>query len=87
MRPVVGSISPATTPERGFPGTGRSPRSHPPSALALESACGEIAEEHRRLWLERNRPGGLTESVAWLEHLEDCYSTGQADQGWFGPLG
>ena len=54
---------------------------------ALASACGEIADEHRRLWLERNRPGGLNESVAWLDHLKDCYLTGQADPQWFGPLG
>lgn len=54
---------------------------------SLAFACGEIADEHRRLWLERNRPGGLNESVAWLDHLKDCYQTGQADPQWFGPLG
>ncbi len=52
----------------------------------------EIAEqlrpvlvEHERLWLARNRPGGLRESRAWLEHLLDCYATGVVDRAWSGP--
>jgi hypothetical protein len=40
--------------------------------------------EHERLWLARNRPGGLTDSLAWLQHLEGCYETGQADFTWNG---
>jgi len=28
-----------------------------------------LAAEHRRLWLERNRPGGLDESAGWLERV------------------
>jgi hypothetical protein len=43
--------------------------------------------EHRRLWRERFRPGGLADSTAWLEHLLSCYRTGQADRAWFGPNG
>jgi hypothetical protein len=43
-----------------------------------------LIDEHRRLWLARNRPGGLVESVAWLEHLRDCYRTGTADREWGG---
>jgi hexosaminidase len=54
---------------------------------ALASRCREIAEEHKRLWLKRNRPGGLNESTAWLVHLEECYRSGEAAPGWFGPLG
>lgn len=45
-----------------------------------------IIEEHERLWLARNRRGGLAESRAWLEHLGRCYETGTAEDGWFGPL-
>jgi hexosaminidase len=58
-----------------------------PEREELAATCGEIADEHRRLWLERNAPGGLNESLAWLRHLEDCYRSGEAPQGWFGPLG
>jgi hypothetical protein len=39
---------------------------------------------HRRLWLARNRPGGLDDSVAWLEHLRQCYRTGTTERGWGG---
>jgi hexosaminidase len=58
-----------------------------PDREALAIHAGEVAEEHRRLWLERNRAGGLNESLAWLEHLRHCYGSGLADPGWFGPLG
>ena len=40
--------------------------------------------EHERLWLARNRPGGLTDSLAWLRHLEGCYESGEADFTWNG---
>jgi hexosaminidase len=49
--------------------------------------CSEVSRNHRRLWLERNRPGGLDDSVAWLDHLNSCYATGHAQPGWFGPHG
>jgi hexosaminidase len=58
-----------------------------PTRLGLADRLRRIVEEHRRLWLARNRPGGLAESVAWFEHLERCYRTGRTDPGWFGPLG
>ena len=45
---------------------------------------GPVMAEHERLWLARNRPGGLTDSLAWLTHLEGCYETGQADFTWNG---
>jgi len=44
-----------------------------------------VIAEHERLWLMRNRPGGLRESRAWLEHLLECYETGVVDRGWSGP--
>jgi hypothetical protein len=44
-----------------------------------------VVAEHRRLWTTRFRPGGLGDSVAWLDHLGSCYETGEADRNWFGP--
>ena len=35
-----------------------------------DETLGGIIEEHRRLWLARNRPGGLSDSVRRLEVLE-----------------
>ncbi len=46
-------------------------------ATELEARIGE----YRRLWLERFRPGGLTDSTAWFEHLLGCYRTGSAPSG------
>ncbi len=34
---------------------------------ALAHELGALIEEHRKLWLRRNRPGGLSDSVARLE--------------------
>jgi hexosaminidase len=58
-----------------------------PEREALAAECREITDEHQRLWLERNRRGGLKESSAWLRHLEACYQSGEAPASWFGPLG
>lgn len=58
-----------------------------PDRAALAATLRGIIEEHRRLWLARNRPGGLGDSVAWFSHLQGCYETGHADGAWFGPLG
>jgi hexosaminidase len=42
----------------------------PASARApLAHELGELCERHRALWLQRNRPGGLVDSVARLERL------------------
>jgi hexosaminidase len=49
--------------------------------------CRSLQDSHRRLWLERNRPGGLDDSLAWLEHIDECYVSGHAPPGWFGPNG
>ena len=43
-----------------------------------------IIDRHRALWLARNRPGGLADSVAWLDNLRAAYLTGQADPTWGG---
>ena len=58
-----------------------------PARDALAARCEGLAEQHRRLWLERNRPGGLDDSTAWLDHLKECYVSGRPDPAWFGPFG
>jgi hypothetical protein len=57
-----------------------------PEARRLELAADldPMIETHRRLWLARNRPGGLDDSLAWLEHLQECYRTGTTDRAWGG---
>ncbi len=57
----------------------------PDTRASLARALRPVIAEHERLWLERNRPGGLGESRAWLEHLLGCYETGIVDRGWSGP--
>ena len=37
-----------------------------------------------RCWLARNRPGGLVDSVAWLDNLRAAYETGGPDPTWGG---
>jgi hypothetical protein len=54
---------------------------------ALENEVSARIFEHRGLWLERFRPGGLSDSTAWLEHLLGCYRSGTAERSWFGPFG
>ena len=50
----------------------------------LAADLAPLVDRHRTLWLARNRPGGLPESAAWLEHLERCYRTGVTDPSWGG---
>ncbi len=57
----------------------------PADRAGLGAELDGVISEHRRLWNERFRPGGLEDSVAWLDHLGACYSTGEADGSWFGP--
>ncbi len=52
---------------------------------ALAEALRPVVAEHERLWLARNRPGGLRDSLAWLQHLLHCYETGEVDFTWNGP--
>jgi len=58
-------------------------------ASVLESTRHQLAADlaalidtHRELWLARNRPGGLDDSVSWLAHLHDCYQSGEAPMDW-----
>jgi len=48
----------------------------------LAADLAPLMEHHRELWLARNRPGGLDDSVAWLDHLHECYETGVTDKSW-----
>ena len=43
-----------------------------------------LAEQHRSLWLGRNRPGGLDDSASWLENLRRSYDSGTPDPEWGG---
>lgn len=52
----------------------------------LETRMTEAIAAHRTQWLVRNRPGGLDESCAWLEHVGACYRSGVAEEDWAGPL-
>ncbi|HEY7090748.1 MAG TPA: hypothetical protein VH518_21810, partial [Tepidisphaeraceae bacterium] len=40
---------------------------------ALAEDLRSITEEHRRLWLQRNRPGGLNDSARRLESMQADY--------------
>jgi hypothetical protein len=52
------------------------------SRARLADELATVIDAHRGLWLARNRPGGLDDSVAWLAHLRDCYQRGAADPEW-----
>jgi hypothetical protein len=41
--------------------------------LVLAFDLGRIVEDYRALWLQRNRPGGLDDSVGRLERLVARY--------------
>jgi len=51
---------------------------------ALAADLEPIIDAHRSLWLARNRPGGLDDSVRWLTHLRECYLTGATEKSWGG---
>jgi hypothetical protein len=50
--------------------------------LAIE--LDALIDEYRRLWRARNRPGGLADSVAWLQNLYTAYETGRPHPTWGG---
>jgi hypothetical protein len=43
-----------------------------------------LTERYRALWLARNRPGGLSDSLTWLENLRAAYVSGHPDPNWGG---
>jgi hypothetical protein len=48
----------------------------------LAARLRPVIDCHRELWRARNRPGGLADSAAWLEHLLACYETGETPTDW-----
>jgi hexosaminidase len=48
----------------------------------LAAEMVHVIDAHRELWLARNRPGGLNDSVSWLAHLRECYDTGVTPRDW-----
>jgi hypothetical protein len=53
-----------------------------PTRRELARELDTVIDAHRELWLARNRPGGLDESISWLAHLHDCYETGVTPGDW-----
>jgi hypothetical protein len=55
---------------------------------AVRASLGQelagLMERYRVLWLARNRPGGLTDSMSWLKNLGSAYETGRPDPTWGG---
>jgi hexosaminidase len=50
----------------------------------LGTELGSLLERYRARWLARNRPGGLDDSVAWLQNLQAAYASGRPDPRWGG---
>ena len=50
----------------------------------LRSELDALVERYRSLWLANNRPGGLEDSVTWLENLREAYASGRPDPEWGG---
>ena len=50
----------------------------------LAAELDELTGRYRTLWLSRNRPGGLNDSLAWLDNLRDAYRTGRPSPTWGG---
>jgi len=48
----------------------------PHARLRLANFLVPIIAEHRRLWLERSRPGGLDRSARWLERILEALRAG-----------
>ncbi len=43
-----------------------------------------LVDRYRQLWLQRNRPGGLDDSLTWLQNLQAAYASGRPDPLWGG---
>jgi len=57
----------------------------PKTRTELADRLEPVIDAHRALWLARNRPGGLDDSVSWLERLRDSYRAGDVDPNWLPP--
>ena len=50
----------------------------------LARRLAALTDQYRARWIARNRPGGLADSVAWLDNLSAAYQTGRPDPAWGG---
>jgi hypothetical protein len=55
-----------------------------PAREQLERDLGGLIERYKALWLAHSRPGGLDDSLSWLENLRAAYVSGQPDPEWGG---
>jgi hypothetical protein len=51
---------------------------------AFAGRLASLNDRYRALWLARNRPGGLRDSLTWLDHLYLSYESGEPEMGWGG---
>ena len=56
----------------------------PAERAGLGRTLDALIERYRDLWLRRNRPGGLDDSLGWLGNLRAAYATGRPDPSWGG---
>jgi hypothetical protein len=56
----------------------------PEERSRLGSDLDALTARYRTLWLARNRPGGLDDSVGWLQNLRGAYASGHPDPRWGG---
>jgi hexosaminidase len=50
----------------------------------LRATLAALQERYRERWLARNRVGGLSDSMTWLENLQSAYETGHCNPTWGG---
>jgi hypothetical protein len=50
----------------------------------LAAELDDLIDRYRALWLARNRPGGLDDSLAWLQNLRAAYESGRPSPTWGG---
>ena len=50
----------------------------------LGAELGSLVERYRARWLARNRPGGLDDSLSWLQNVQAAYASGRPDPRWGG---
>ena len=55
-----------------------------PVRAQLADELDQLTERYRDRWLARNRPGGLSDSLAWLSNLRGAYESGRPEPTWGG---
>ena len=50
----------------------------------LGTRLDALVERYRGRWHDRNRPGGLNDSLSWLHNLQAAYASGRPDPRWGG---